>query len=393
MTSFLRLIALGMMIAFVLLQPALLKGAEWSFTPLVTVESFMNDNYQLTSGPHQTDWGALFLPEGSFTMENENWNITGKGHGSFYRLFTDTALDTDEHDLALAVALNLSEMETVHFSEVSQVDSTLGSELNQTGLFLVWTERNLNSISAENETRVNERVNLNNQYSYTRVTYAGNYTGLNNYTTHSLSSSLLDDWNERMKLIMTLYFSYNQTEGFETIARDIGISAGPKYRFSETVKGSLSAGGHTTETVVSLFGTTLENRATGWTLDGQVEKDFQPGHAVLELARDIQMSGMESMVQVDRATASYDHPLSERLSLSLNAAVSRSQPFANSVFFPKSDYYRYDGKITWQALEEVDLALEYSYMRVDTEGSLLSSVANSAFFLATWHPFKKSISR
>lgn len=381
-----------MMVIF-LLRPAMLKGAEWSFTPLASLEGLYNDNYQLVSLPHHTEWAAMFLPEVLFSMENEKWNISGKGHWSFNRFFQDPELNADEHDLSLSTSLNMSEKRMIHFSESNQVDTTLESELNQTGLFVVWTERYLNTISLGYEEKINERLNLNHQYIFTDVSYAGNNFGLNDYFVHSFSSSLQEDWNERMKLFSNGYFSYSQIEGFLTIARDIGFSGGSKFQYSEAIKGSLSAGGHWTDTSISFIGETLQNRGSGWTLAGQIEKEFESGHAVLDLTQDIQVSGAGTIIQVDRASAGFDQNISERLSLSLNAALSLSQPFANPLFFPRSEYRRYEGKIIWKATNEIDLTLEYSYIRVATERVPASPEANSAYLLATWHPLKKSISR
>jgi hypothetical protein len=382
-----------MLIIIVLLRPMIIKGAEWAFTPLASVEGFFNDNYQLTSAPHQSQWGDILLPEGSFSMENEKWNIAGKGHWAFYHLFEDTALDTEEHDLSLTTSLNITEKNQVHFSEISQVDSTSGSELNQTGYFLVWTQRYLNTVSMDYPETINDRLNFDHIYSYTKVAYGGNNLGLNNYFVHSFSTSLQDDWNERLKLISNAHFSYDQIEGISAISRDIGFSEGSKYRFSETFKGSLSAGAHWAETEISVYGVTLPTVAEGWTFDGQIEKEFESRHMSLELNRDVQVSGLGTIVQVNHGSVGYDQKISERLSFSLNADLFISEPFANSLFFPDSEYSRYLGKIIWQVSNEIDMILEYSYIKVATEGVSATPAANSAFVLATWHPFKNSISR
>ena len=47
----------------------------------------------------------------------------------------------------------------------------------------------------------------------------------------------------------------------------------------------------------------------------------------------------------------------------------------------------------WQASEEVDLTLSYSYLRVMSESLPGPADANTAFIQAIWHPLKISVSR
>jgi hypothetical protein len=388
-----RTILPGIGLFLLILWPIAASGAEWSFTPLVSEELYYNDNYQLSAGSNQSEWGHIFLPEASFAMESERWNLSGTGRAALTRFFKESALNTDEHDLTLSVSLKFTEKSLIHFTEINQVDSTLESELIQTGLLSVWTERNLNTFSIGIDQKMSERMSLNHQYAFTKVSYAGNNLGLNDYYAHSFATTLQDELSERIKLFADAHFSYSQIDGFVTIARDEGVSAGSKYRFSETVNGSLTAGSHWTDSSVSYFGEALESRATGWNLESQLNKEFESGHAMIGITRNIQVSGTGSIVQIDRVSSAYDQRLSERLLLSFNGALSSSQPFSNSLFSPRSNDYRVEGKILWQAGNEVSMTLDYGYLKVDTEGISSTPQSNSAYLMVTWQPNKQSVSR
>jgi hypothetical protein len=389
-----RSVSRGLAILFFLLSAGkAVEAEEWSFTPLASAELFYNDNYQLSSSPHRTEWGLMLLPEGSFSMENDRFRVTGKGHWSLSRFFDDSALDTDEHDLMLTTSTELTENSRANFSEVNQMDSTLESELRQTGLLVSFAERHLNTISAGFGNRINEKLSLNLDYSNTQVAYAGNHIGLDDYRVHSVTASLKKLWNERADLFLNGHYSYSQMEGILTVARDTGFTGGGNYQFSEMIRGTFSAGMHWSDNDISFSNEAFHNRASGATLDAQLERDLESGHAVLDLTRDTQISGSGTIQEVDRASVGFDQNLSERVSLSVNGAISLSQPFADARFSPQSEYQRYEGKLVWQASHEISVTLEYSYTKAGTEGLPDTAVSNSAYLMATWQFLKRSISR
>jgi hypothetical protein len=383
----------GTIFILLVFRPVIIKGEEWSLAPVGTAEIFFNDNYQLETTPHRSEWGSILKPEASFMMDSENFNLSGKVKGQFTHLYMDSSLDTAEHDLTLSTTWEPTEMTDLTLSETNLTDSTLESELAETGILVLWTQRYLNTASLQYSEKLNEKVSLNEQYSYTNVYYAGNNLGLNNYVVHTVDSSIQDDLSDRLTLFADINYSYSQIQGFITIARDKGITGGSKFQFSESLKGSFSAGAHWTDTSADYFGENLKNAGSGWTLDGKLESEFQPGHALLELTRNIQISGLGSIVLVDQISMEYDRPLSERLTLSANGQISTTGPIDNSLYFPKSELLRLEGKLSWQASTDTSLSLDYNFLRVSTEGVPQAPASNAVYLMATWQPAKLSVSR
>ncbi len=255
-------------------------------------------------------------------------------------------------------------------------DSTLESELVQTGIVTSRAQRTSRTLSPSWAYSITERDTINLGYSYLDVSYGNTTTtsGLLDYTVKDPSITLSHEFTEKNKLNLSLGYSDYQTQNpvsittntsqyrFTTTSAQLGFSRD----FSETMSVSLMAGVHKTDSriiyqdclyIFSLSAflypalTETNTSDTGSLFSATLQQAFESSQLTTELSRSLQPTADGGLVQTDRLSAGYGAKLTPTLNSSLNMSIYKTQYSTTSRTSDNRRYYNITPAISWQITE------------------------------------------
>lgn len=330
-----------------------------------------------------------------FERETERFKLTLRPFGQAER-YTDHRLDpTSEVGIEATGTWLETERASLTLHTLVQDASTLYSELYSTGLIRIGQRRRDEDFDGTWSFQQTERWTLQ---------LGGTYTG-SDY--HGLNTNELSDYrqaygtaSESFAYTEQLVFSVNgsagdaHTGGAEQSTHFESLGTGFQWQPTEraSVQGSVGVSRQTTGTLTS-------NTIIG-ALSGSYSTELST--FTLNLQRQMQPSGFGIFTQVDQATLTATHALTERLSLSTEAEVYRDNSAFQSPFisFTYADrvYWESHLRFNWQQTPTWTLALQLEYDRADNPVSYyfptgLHAQAWLASVQCVWAPLGASVSR
>ena len=357
----------------ILLLPHVSTALEWSAQPSVTVGSTVNDNINLVPGPHDTVWASTISPQ--VTLNASSARSTSSGRAQINRLdyFSNSALSRTDGLLDLTFTRQYERSQLSLAGNLTR-DSTLESELIQTGVVTTRAQRTSRTLDPTWSYFITERDVINFGYSYLDVSY-GNATtgGLLNYTEEDPSVVLTHAFSEKNKLNLSLSYSNYKSLNpvslatntsqyrFTTTSAQMGFSR----ELSETLSVSLMAGVHKTDSSIisqdCLFVfnicfpdpnlTETNSSNTGSLFKLTLQKAFESSQITSELSRSLQPTADGGEVQTDRLLGGYNAKLSQTVSGSLNMSLYKTQASTGSRTSNNSRYYSISPALSWQITE------------------------------------------
>ena len=389
------------------------RAAEWSAEPSVALRADYNDNINLTSAPHPGVWGIKLSPDVKFSGETETLKVTGGLNVRINRYFGEDGLDTIDHTLSLRSDYK-AERDLVGLKIDSIRDSTLVSELATTGAVQARRQRSLLTANPTWSRALTEATSLRASYSYTDVHYdesAG--TGLINYGDQSASVGIESKLDERNVVNVTAYYDRYETNPAESRASTYGVQGGYDHDFSETLHGSFVVGLRRTQSTISsdalvcdgpiilgfCLGTITEvtsvqkETSSGYTLNASLAKRWETDTVSGQLSREINPSGVGSLIQTDRIQMIWTKEWSPTLSSNISAAAYRSRYIGGVVTNSNTRYYTVEPRLTWRLAEGWALDAGYSYARQNYETVPVKATANVVYVNLNYAWPKISVSR
>lgn len=379
----------------------------------VALRTEYDDNINLTAEPHSAVWGLLLAPEVKFSGATEALKVTGGLRASFNRYFGQSGLDSVDH--AVSVHTTYKAERDLFGADVESVrDSTLVSELLQTGVVQARRERNRLTAAPSWSHYVTENTALTASYGYTDVRYADTRdTSLIDYREQQASVGVLTNLSERDTLAVSGYYDWYETIPRTFDAKTYGLQAKYDRAFSETLRGTLAIGARNTNSTQSsnalvcsgpvLFGlcvgslerlTVVESdRSTGYTFLAGIDKKFETAQVGAQLSREIYPTGIGALVQTDRLGATWQQQLSPTLDFFVDASIYQTRYVGSFVTGSDSRYYRIEPRLTWRFTDNWTLLGGYSYGHVQYQQSSPSATANVVYLVVSYTWPKLSVSR
>ena len=331
-------------------------SAEWSIEPAVSLRSEYDDNIRLTPSAHESVAGLSLSPQVKLNYESEIALLSGSGALNIRRYSPDSALDTTDTLLHL---IGHHKYETGSYGlTVDYVkDTTLESELQQTGQIQVRTPRRSLNVRPDSMLRVTERMDLAAGYRYSDVTYDNaSSLGLFDYRFHTLYSTLEYKVTQLDEATASLSYSRYDPSNSALRLNDASFLLGYKRSLSETAKGLVSAG------IVNISGpgapTGATQRAVG---NASLDRQYDRGTLGIRLSREIEPSASGSLALVNRAAiASSFRPL-ETVSLFLDGAIYRTTYVSFVPASGESTYFQAEPRVTWTFMRDWSLQAGYLY--------------------------------
>jgi hypothetical protein len=389
------------------------RAAEWSVEPSVGLRTDYNDNINLSPLPHPSVWGVKLSPDVKFSGETETLKVTGGLNLSINRYFGEDGLDTVDHTLSLRSDYK-AERDLVGLNIDSIRDSTLVSELATTGVVQARRQRSLLTANPTWSRALTEATSLRASYSYTDVHYddtAG--TSLINYGDQSASVGIQSKLDERNSVNVAAYYDRYETKPAQFRANTYGVQGGYDHAFSETLQGSFIVGLRRTQSTIAsdalvcdgpiinglCLGTVTEvtsvqkETSSGYTLNASLAKRWETDTVSGQLSREINPSGVGSLIQTDRIQVIWTKEWSPTLSSNISAAAYRSRYIGGVVTDSNSRYYTVEPRLTWRLAEGWALDAGYSYARQNYETAPVTATANVVYVNLSYAWPKISVSR
>jgi hypothetical protein len=401
--------------AGVLLQPLAVQfsyAAEWSMASSVAVRTEYDDNIRFTTAPHSAVWGVLLAPEMKFTGKTETLDVTGGLRVSVNRYPGERELDSTDHAATLRSSYK-SERDLLGLSIDSIRDSTLVSELLETGVVEARRQRNRLTVNPSWSRYITESTAITASYGYTGVGYGDTSgTSLIDYRDQTATVGALLNLSERDVLNVAAYYDEFETQPKTFKADTYGVQLRYDRAFSETLHASLAVGARNTRSTLSaqglvcdgpvLFGLCFGNlttfsavrseRSAGYTFLGSVEKKFETGLLTARVSRELNPTGVGALVQTDRFGVAWMQQLSPTLSAFVDGSIYRSRYVGSFVTASNSRYFRIEPRVTWRLTDSWTLVGGYSYSHVRYENTSVAASANVVYAVLsyTWPRFAVS---
>lgn len=393
------------------------RGAEWFLIPKISTRAGYVDNLTLNTRPQNGVEELGLIPEATFGRKTETTGITGHARFDARRYWGQSGLNTNDRLLNLHMYDNGQRMGWTLDGNITK-DTTLQSELSDTGLVLQRTPRLSRSISPGWNYMLSQRTQLNLGYQYQDVRYPDQSTlTYQDYRINSGTATISHQYSQRLQLFATGSVTYYRTTKNQLPARgeftaryDI-LQAGASYAFSQTLNASLSAGIRRSTTTVTRqnpvivdtpFGpiflgyappVDVTQSSNGSVLGASLQKQFQTGTLAASLSRNIQPTGYGGLIETDRLELTGHRNLSARFSESLDLALYRTNAVTTTATNLDRTFVRVEPAFTWRMTQWWNLRGSYRYARQRYDNSSQTATQNAVYLTVSYTWPKIAVSR
>lgn len=375
-------------------------GAEWLIDPTLRLRAGYNDNYRLNTSNEISTAEAVFSPGVRFSVNTPRSGASGEAKFDFRRVEEDSNLDDDNYRFFLDSYYNL-ERSRVGLDASLIKDTTLDSQLEETGLVFQRKRRQRLNISPNWTYRFNPRTSLSASYRYSDVQYKNpGDSGLTDFTLNTARTSLSRILSERANASITLSRTRSENDN-DVTTTNTSFQGGGSYSFSETFSASAFLGVRKTEaefsstTLIPIFsGDTVigfiplnedaTNSDWGTTYSVSVTKSYERGEATALVSQDIRDDANGLPFEVTRLRSSASYRLSNTLSTALNFTVSHTESRDTAGFSLDRDYYQVTPEIAWKFKEFWSLTANYRYRKQTFDNTDDDATQNAAYLTLTY---------
>jgi hypothetical protein len=373
------------------------EAAEWSAEPSLAVKGVYNSNLILTSAPHNDTWGVWVSPGLKFAGATENLEINGKAAADFVGYYGGVDQSITNMYFPLSLKYN-TERETFGLDGGFIRDNTLMGELRQTGVVLRFTQRNYWNVAPSWTHSLTERLSLQAGYQYASAEYEnGQSLGLVNYTTQSGSAGLTYRLTEKDQLQATgILTDFKAPQASNLHSTIYGGDLSWSRDFTESLTGSLSGGARMVASALDSGPSRVEDSQVVWVGRAKIQKKWEDATAAIEASRDVYPSGFGLLVRTSRVGIGMTKDVTERLTLSLDAAVFLAESVASeatTASLPLNRYLTVTPAVRWKMADWWTLDVNYTYSQRDVESLNETAFSNAATIMLTYFPPKWSVGR
>lgn len=355
------------------------SATDFTFNPSLSFRTEYDDNINFDNQNEKSDWLGVLIPGLEGSWHNERFDLKGSAAAEIRRFADESRYDDEYQRYRIESSYLASERLTVNADAAYTRDSTLESELEETGIVENLYLRERWRFDTGLRYQLAERIFSQLNYGYGDTSYDG--PGNVDYDTHSLSGSLSYLLrNQRDQLfIQPVYYHY---ESDVSQVDNYGLSLGWNRTLSEKLTLSCYLGLRYTDseyyyTTYALnfdpgSGTffwqsikkTISEDDFGGTADISLSGRTETLNYKLSYNRDLSYTSTGSPIDRDRLTGSINWKMSRRLSSGLSAGLYFSK--SNDDFSEEdSNYFYLHPHLAYRLMENHSLQLHYMYARTD----------------------------
>lgn len=360
---------------FILLLPVAAWGADWSLDSAVSLDAEYNDNPRLSLDPDKSVWGQRLKLDMSIAAETPLSGVSLQPQLIMSRYPGAQDLDNDVKKMTLETHRQRERMASAISLDWLR-DTTLTSELEDTGFIQTTKNRTVRSICPSFGYSWTERLDTNFHWDYTDVAYQDALmTGLTDYTHHSLGSAVVYKWNSEDRLQAELYGSRLNAPRVKNQITDIGVRATYRHALFEHTHASFTLGVHRVKSELGLVGVGYESVKNGFLGDMSLSQTREKSAWNISFQQTIDPSGSGLLVQNNRFAVEASRHFSRYWYATLSSLYMQNNDLQSQSEFDSRRYGRLSAGTSWQPVPNWQLSLRYGYQWQKYESS--SSAADS----------------
>ena len=384
-------------------------AAEWKIAPLISSRVGYNDNLRLNTSDKISTAEITFSPSARFSVDTPTSGISGNLALDFRRYEADSDLNDDNASLEIASFHNTERSRAGLALDFIQ-DTTLDSQLEETGIVFERIRRQRANISPSWSYSISERTRFTTTYKYSDVVYKNaDNTGFVDFTQNSLQASLTRIVNERSIASLTLSrFMTDNENDIQSI--NTNLQTGASYRFSETLSTSLFIGIRRTEveysqnseipirsgnTIIGSFlvASNISNSDWGTTYNASINKSFSQGEMSLSASRSISNDINGQPIEVTRIQTVSSYRFTAILTASLNLELYNGETNNSIGNNLNRDYYVIEPKFRWSPKKFWSFSGSYRYTKQTLDANSDDITQNAAYLTLTYRWPRIAVSR
>ncbi len=380
-----------------------LQAAEWRIEPTLRFQSGYNNNITLTPSADKPASAEIsFQPALKFSRNTATSSVSGTLQANIRRFSEEEGLNDENFNFNVDTFKSFQQHDFrlgVGFIK----DTTLETELEETGLFFGRTGNVRQSLSPSWSWRFNERTSARLSYDYNQVDYDENPQGYVDSTSHTGQLSLSRVIDERTSLSLSFSQTLTDNEN-DVLSRFSNLQTGFEYNLNETLRMSFSAGARRTTTKFSRqfflanvipFSQQVKAEDNGSIFSTSLTKTTERSTHALVINRNISNSVSGRLIEVTRAGTNHSYHFSNRLSGSLNFDLyeSLSTNDTSSIENIKREYYTISPGVNWKLSKYWTLSGNYQFKKQTNNNSGVNAIQNSLAIYLNYHWPRIAISR
>lgn len=370
------------------------RGAEWVLDRSVSARITHNDNFNMLAVNPVAETYLTLTPSLSLKSRTESRSVELTASAGINRHFKDKSNDTIDQNLGAALKLT-RELNQFSVTVARLRDSTLNSELAQTGVVTVRRQRTQNSVQAAWLHNYDERTTGNLALGAAQVRYEPG-PGLVDYDDRSMSIGLRRVLDERGSLTARVISRDYRTVTGDSRTRTLGVSFGGQWQYSERLGLNIEAGRQRTRSDETLKGLIcpfglppclpveidIRTETTEPTYSGSLGYALESGSVAANLSRSLTASGSGSLLRTDSGGLSYSHRFTDALGLNLGGTLTQSGNLRDLAATDR--YASLSASMIWQIDQWLTLSGGLTHSTQRAAGQREDTRANVVFLNLNW---------
>jgi hypothetical protein len=371
------------------------QAAEWSAEPSLAVKGEYNSNLTLSSVPGEV-WGNWVSPAVRFAGSTERLEVSGKAAGDFINYYGDQNRSLTNGFFPV-VARYSTERDVFTLDGSFVRDNTLRTELQQTGVVLGFTQRNLLSVSPSWTRMITEKLSFQLGYQFASATYEnGQSLGLFDYHIHGGNLGMSYKVTERDSLQLTGSYTKLDVPDSGLKSGNAGASLSVTHVFSESTVVTAFGGPRFLDQTQTIGSASLSSNQLVWTFGGSIRTKWEDARASLDGGQEVNVSGLGVLLKTNRVGVTVSKDLTETLTVSFSGQAFQVQGLpiqGGSAQAADTRFMNVTPAVTWKLNQWWVLEASYTYAdrRDDQTNEYFNG--NSTFLKLTYNMPKLSISR
>lgn len=344
-----------------LFSPGAVWAADWYVDADAELATEFNDNPILSREPDKSVWGRrldvdmLLAAETALTELRLQPQLTVSRYSGSEDLDNDVAqvtIGTRRHWERTSTALSLD----------WRRDTTLTSELEDTGFIQTTKPRTLRSAHPSIVYAWSERLDTSFHWDYTDVSYQDAlFTGLTDYTHQSLGGAVVFKASSRDRLQAELYGTRFKAPRINNQVTDLGLQTKYRHDWHEYTQVAVTVGMHRVTSELALTGVGYRSEKNGFIGDIALNKNDETTSWRVSMQRTVDPSGSGLLVQNDRFAIDASFHFSPYWTANLNGVYMQNAALQSQLAFDSRRYGRVSAKAIRRLSPNWRLSLQYTY--------------------------------
>ena len=219
-------------VMFTLSPATVCASGDFTFNPSFTFRGEYDDNINFDNNNETSDWLGVFLSSLKAAWQTPRLNILGSAAAEIRRFASETRFDDEYQRYKINTSYQAFERLTLKAGASYTKDSTLDSELEETGIVENLYGRDRYSINTGIDYQLGERVATSLDYNYSDTSYDSPFNS--DYDSHSIVGSISYLFrNQRDQVFVQPSYYYYESD--HNKVDNYGLSFGWNRTLSETL--------------------------------------------------------------------------------------------------------------------------------------------------------------